>query len=246
MIRSFTLSRRFSATQAGRDCSFRIHFCSLVSLLIACVLLSCRHAPPSLVHKSGADSVAILNDNLAHRAAMDTFFREDPHSPFVRDTSVAYHGLRWFPVDPVYCVRSVLHTYSSPDTVIVMGTRGEERRQLRYGYFEFLLPGTAGTAATVRLNVYKFTPSDRDRYENFPENLCVWFTDQTTGSETYAVGRYIDVGDDAHDAAHSYTIDLNKAYNPYCAYSAMYSCAIPRFEDRVDVPLRVGEMKYHE
>jgi len=144
MIRSFTLSRRFSATQAGRDCSMRIRFCSLASLLIACVLLSCRHAPPSLVHKSGADSVAILNDNLAHRAAMDTFFREDPHSPFVRDTSVAYHGLRWFPVDPVYCVRSVLHTSSSPDTVIVMGTRGEERRQLRYGYFEFLLPGPKG------------------------------------------------------------------------------------------------------
>jgi hypothetical protein len=41
-------------------------------------------------------------------------------------------------------------------------------------------------------------------------------------------------------------IVFNRAYNPYCAYTSLYSCAIPREEDHLDIPLRVGERKYHD
>jgi len=208
-------------------------------------LTSCGR-PGGLPPISPADSLAILEDNMMHRAEMDAFFRSDPASPFVRDTLIRYHGLNWFPVNPAFRGRSVLHVYANPETVSVMGTRGEERRQLRYGYFEFDVPGEDGFPVALRLNTYKFTPHDRVRYDRYPENLSVWFTDRTTGAETYQVGRYIDVGDDAHDPAHVYTIDLNKAYNPYCAYSSLYSCAIPRKEDNLNLSLRVGEMNYHE
>ena len=193
---------------------------------------------------TGADSLAVNRENQAHRAAMDAFFRSSPDSPFVRDTTIAYHGIAWFPVNPVFCGRSRLTPYTAPDTVTVLGTKGEERRQLRYGYFEIVVPGDDGLPVTLRLNAYKFTPSDPLRYARFPDNLSVWFTDRTSGRETYAVGRYVDVGDDTHDPATVYTIDLNKAYNPYCAYSNMYSCAVPRKEDNLDVALRVGELTY--
>jgi uncharacterized protein (DUF1684 family) len=76
--------------------------------------------------------------------------------------------------------------------------------------------------------------------------MSIWFTDSTTGHETYEVGRYLDAGEDLHDPNHRYEVDLNKSYNPYCAYSTMYSCAVPRKEDRLEFPLRVGEMKYHD
>lgn len=206
---------------------------------------SCSRQPvlPAL---SRADSLRILEDNLSYRTEKDEFFARDPHSPFVRDTSTRYHGINWFPVNPAFCGGSVLHTYADPETVNVMGTKGETRRQLRYGYFEFPVPGSRGVPVMLRLNAYKFTPYDGERYARYPETLSIWFTDSTTGGETYDVGRYIDAGDDVHDPSHRYVIDLNKAYNPYCAYSAMYSCAIPRKEDRLAIPLRVGEMKYHE
>jgi uncharacterized protein (DUF1684 family) len=74
----------------------------------------------------------------------------------------------------------------------------------------------------------------------------VWFTDETTGQDTYGVGRYVDVGNEDADPDHPYVIDFNKAYNPYCAYSNLFSCAVPRKEDHLDIALRVGEMKYHE
>jgi len=194
---------------------------------------------------SAADSLEIIRDNVDHRAEVDSFFRTDPGSPFKRDTTAEYRGIRWYPIESRFCVFSSLHHYDSPETVVVKGTKGEERRELRYGYFEFVLPDTDSTPRPIRLNVYKFTPYDGQRYVLYRDNLSVWFTDRSTGKETYGVGRYIDVGTEVPDPVHVYRIDFNKAYNPYCAYSTMYSCAVPRKEDHLDLTIRAGELTYH-
>jgi len=216
------------------------------SALAVALLSSCSRTPIALPAISASDSILIVQDNLHHRATVDSFFRSDPGSPFHRDSTITYHGLNWFPIDPRYRGLSVLHRYANPETVIVMGTRGEERRQLRYGYFEIIVPGNDSTPTMIRLNAYKFTPHDGQRYVLFRDNLSVWFTDRTTGRETYHVGRYLEIGNEQADTTHRYTIDLNKAFNPYCAYSSMYSCAVPREEDHVPVALRVGEKPYHD
>jgi len=218
---------------------------SLFPLVVLGTLLPSCSGQPHLPPISAPDSAATLQDNLAHRREVDEFFTRDPGSPFRRDTTITYDGIRWFPIDPAFRVTSLLHRYENPETVVVMGTRGEERRNLKYGYFEFLLPGDKGRAIPCRLNVYKFTPYDGQRYLLYRDQLSVWFTDATTGHETYSVGRYVDVGLEFRDPAHRYVIDLNKAYNPYCAYSSMYSCAIPREEDRLPVAVRAGEKPYH-
>jgi uncharacterized protein (DUF1684 family) len=215
------------------------------SLCLLCVLLSCNRKIEFPV-LSTADSLTIVDDNVKHRAAVEMFFKGDPDSPFRRDSSTRFHGIKWFPVNIRYAGRSVLHRYDRAAIVTVMGTKGEERKEMRYGYFEFVIPDDSGAPVLIRLNVYKFTPYDEKRYAMYKDNLMVWFTDKTTGKETYHVGRYVDIGRELPDPSHVYTIDLNKAYNPYCAYSDMYSCAIPRKEDHLDIALRVGEMKYHE
>lgn len=216
------------------------------STLAATLLAACSRAPSVPPAVSTADSILIVQDNLQHRAKVDSFFRSDPGSPFRRDSTISYHGLNWFPIDPRYRGTSALHRYADPETVVVMGTRGEERRQLRYGYFEIIVPGDDAIPVAIRLNVYKFTPSDGQRFLLFRDNLSVWFTDRTTGHDTYHVGRYLEIGNEQADGAFRYTIDLNKAFNPYCAYSSLYSCAIPRTEDHVPVALRVGEKPYHD
>lgn len=136
--------------------------------------------------------------------------------------------------------RSRLYRYPQPKLVKVMGTQGEEREFVRYGYFILEMDGKQH-----RLNVYKFAPSDAQRYALYKDHLSVWFTDLTTGDETYEVGRYIDVGTENANEKHVYTINFNNAYNPYCAYSALYSCAIPLREDHLEFAVRAGEMKYH-
>lgn len=210
----------------------------------AFVLTSCG-AKQGRVSLSPQDSIAIVQENMAHRAESEDFFRNSPDSPFQRDTTIEFQGIKWFPVNAYFTGRSILHRYDAPETVSVYGTKGEERKNLRYGFFEFAVPDEDGKLTTLRINVYKFTPHDKRRFELYRNNLSVWFTDRTTGRETYGVGRYIEMGEEHPDPNHLYTIDLNKAFNPYCAYSDLFSCAIPRKEDHLDIALRVGEMNYH-
>jgi uncharacterized protein (DUF1684 family) len=216
-----------------------------VALVALWALPSCSRKP-TLPQLSSADSMMIVQDNMAHRTEVDSVFRYDENSPFGRDTTIEFHGIKWFPIDPRFRGSSQLYRYENPETVIVLGTKGEERKQLRYGYFSITVPGENDQPVTLKMNVYKFTPYDKKRYALYKDALSVWFTDKTTGIETYSVGRYVEVGNEDPRPDHAYIIDFNKAYNPYCAYSKLFSCAVPRKEDHLDIALRVGEMKYHE
>ena len=64
------------------------------------------------------------------------------------------------------------------------------------------------------------------------------FTDLTSGTETYPGGRYIDLD---RNGSGIYELDFNRAYNPYCYYNESYECPYPPPENRLKVPIRVGE-----
>lgn len=209
-------------------------------LLIALILnFNCQQKHQSLSFTT-QDSLAIINNILQYRAEQDSFFRYSEISPFNRDTTIQYEGLKYFPPDIKYYFKSKLYRYDNPETVVVLGTKGEERKQLKYGYFVLNYEGKEH-----KINVYKFTIYDSIRYKLYKDNLSFWFRDRTTGKETYEIGRYVEIGNESPDPEYVYTIDLNKAYNPYCAYSVLYSCAIPREEDYLDFEVKAGEKKYH-
>ena len=70
------------------------------------------------------------------------------------------------------------------------------------------------------------------------ETLFVPFADQTTGTETYSAGRYLDL----HPTPTGiYAIDFNRAYNPYCAYNDTYECPFPPPSNRLKLAIRAGE-----
>jgi uncharacterized protein (DUF1684 family) len=39
-------------------------------------------------------------------------------------------------------------------------------------------------------------------------------------------------------------IDLNLAYNPYCAYADGWSCPVPPLENWLSVPVQAGERAF--
>jgi hypothetical protein len=41
------------------------------------------------------------------------------------------------------------------------------------------------------------------------------------------------------------TVDFNKAYNPPCAFNDYSTCPLPPAQNRLDLPVRAGEKKYH-
>jgi uncharacterized protein (DUF1684 family) len=68
--------------------------------------------------------------------------------------------------------------------------------------------------------------------------LTLMFSDMTSGTETYAAGRYIDMD---RTASGIYSLDFNQAYHPYCYYNPSYDCPFPPPQNRLKIPIHAGE-----
>ena len=74
------------------------------------------------------------------------------------------------------------------------------------------------------------------------DGLFIPCRDSTSGSETYAAGRYVEaepLGDGRFE------LDFNRAYNPYCAYNDAWRCPLPPRENWLTVAIRAGELSFH-
>ena len=163
----------------------------------------------------------------------DEWMKTDPSSPFNQDSTAHYAPLKYFDVNPDFKFQSKLYEYEQKDTIIILGTKGEERQVEKFGY---VLWNEGGKQHTI--NVYHAIN------RNGIEYYSIWFTDRTTGKETYGVGRYLDFELNP-DKDFLYTIDFNLAYSPYCAYSSKFSCAVPSKEDYIDAAIEAGEKSFH-
>ncbi|HSD62143.1 MAG TPA: DUF1684 domain-containing protein [Ignavibacteriaceae bacterium] len=199
---------------------------NLVIVITAVLLFSCGN-------KYSPEMRKYVDEVNKFRQEKDNYMKNDPASPFNHDSTIHFASLKYYPVDTDFVFKSKLNEYPVKDTIIVYGTKGEPRKTVKYGYVTFDYKNNL-----YKINVYKGTSSDGEEY------YSIWFTDKTTGGDTYGVGRYIDF-DINPDSNYVYTIDFNLAYNPYCAYSARYSCAIPTREDYLNLAITAGEKKFH-
>ncbi len=167
------------------------------------------------------------------RIEKNDWMKNDPSSPFNKKGKVEFHDLKYFDVNPAFVFKSKLYEYEPKDTITIYGTKGEPRKTVRYGYLLFNFENQQH-----KINVYQSNAVNGGTY------YSIWFTDKTTNNESYGVGRYIEF-EKVDDPEHIYEIDFNFAYNPYCAYSPNYSCAIPTKEDFLPIEIRAGEKKYH-
>ena len=135
--------------------------------------------------------------------------------------------LRYYEIDPSYNVPAALRVSENRPVSEMPTSTGTLRRMERVGVLEFNLNGQPMTLAA-------FVEEGTRRIET----LFVPFADQTTGTETYSAGRYLDL----HPTATGiYTIDFNRAYNPYCAYNDTYECPFPPPSNRLKREIRAGE-----
>jgi len=170
---------------------------------------------------------------LSDRALKDSALQYDAQSPFNKDPKAKFSPLKYYDPTSEFMFKSKLFEYAPKDTVDVYGTLGELRRVIKYSFVILDYNGE-----DYKVNVYKgFSRQGQPYYS-------IWFTDKTTGNETYGVGRYLNFEIES-DPDHIYTIDFNWAYNPYCAYSAEFTCPIPREEDYIDFEIKAGEKNFH-
>ena len=130
------------------------------------------------------------------RKTKNEWMKNDPNSPFNFKGKVEFHPLNYFEVDPAFRFESKLYEYENKDTVVVYGTKGEERYPVRFGYIKFNYENKE-----YKVNVYRSTGSNGETY------YSIWFTDVTTNEDSYGVGRYLNFIK-SDDPEHIYTIDI--------------------------------------
>jgi uncharacterized protein (DUF1684 family) len=210
---------------------------SLAAVAAACLVIfvcGCTKPQPRNAEPKGQMRTATSNAIPQERLAKDEEFKSGGNSPIPEPERREFHGLAYFPINPDLVFSVTLHRYPAPKQIKLATNTGEIRRSLRYGYFEFQVDGQS-----CQLQVYRLEDSSGST-----ASLFIPFRDATSGRETYAAGRYLDLEENTSGL---YELNFNRAYNPYCAFNSEFSCPVPPAENTLRVPIRAGEKKYaHE
>lgn len=193
-----------------------------IVLIAGVVLAGCNAGNPPPADTEG-DYVTEIQ---AERAAKDDAFRKQPNEPVPPSKVNEFLPLKYFPPDHEYVVPASLNPANERIVVEMLTSQGKARKHQRVGVLEFTLKGQPLT-----LGAFVEAGAGLDR-------LFVPFSDMTSGAETYPAGRYLELD---RTSSGVYTIDFNKAYNPYCYYNPSYDCPYPPRESRLPVPIRAGE-----
>ena len=157
----------------------------------------------------------------------------DSHEVVKKKDAKYFH---FFPISSRYNVNCSFEKINDTTGFTMKTSANTLKHYFKYGVLHFKVAGAA-----CQLFVYQ--SKDLMKTEKYKDYLFVPFTDQTTGDESYGSGRYIEFSiPDIHN--NSLMLDFNKAYNPYCAYSAGYKCPIPPRENALPVAIKAGEMNF--
>ena len=80
--------------------------------------------------------------------------------------------------------------------------------------------------------------------QKYYDYLFLPFKDNTNDETTYGGGRYLDLRQGDIGGDNIMTVDFNKAYNPWCAYSDGYNCPIPPATNHLDLAVNAGEKNF--
>ena len=174
-----------------------------------------------------------LKEAKIHREEFRQEFLHDERSPLKLED---LDDLDFFNPDPKAVVHAkfVLTPDSQPFELPTYSGITRTYRQYGINYFVFGID-------SARLSVYEnMKLLDQEEYKDY---LFLPFKDETNGISTYGGGRYLNLSKkDGEDGV--MTIDFNRSYNPWCAYSDGFNCPIPPNENHLSFEVKAGEKKW--
>lgn len=178
---------------------------------------------------------AYIAQIIAHRQHYKAEFIGKPRSPLTaQDTAL----LDFFAPDPAWRIKARLTLTPEAQPFDMLTYSGLTRLYRQYGSLHFEQSGKPYT-----LRIYQnltLMAKDSAAYRDY---LFLPFKDASNGAGTYGGGRYLDfrTGDVQGGVL---TLDFNKTYNPYCAYSDGYNCPIPPKENHLPLEVLAGEKAF--
>jgi uncharacterized protein len=146
-----------------------------------------------------------------------------------------FHGLKWYAPNQAYRVTAHWIPYSPQKTFTIATLIDTSYPAQVPGSAEFTLNG----------KTYRLDPILED-----PEVAKLFFVlrDTTSATTTYGACRFLYTGFPDHglDKPGDLVLDFNRLENPPCAYTPYATCPLPPPQNRLPIPLPVGEQRYHE
>ena len=171
-----------------------------------------------------------LEEILLERRDKDSFMRSDEQSPLKPEQKNNFTGLKYFEPDPAYRIEARVEENKKKDLLVLATSDNKQKPFKKWGYAVFNLDGEEHRLLLLQTAQGLKT-----------EGLFLPFADATSANETYGAGRYLDLKMPKNGKI---TIDFNKAYNPYCAYTDGFSCPFPPPENNLPVAIRAGEKSF--
>jgi len=154
-------------------------------------------------------------------------------SPLPEAAIAGFEGLNYYFPEPTLRFRVPFTAAAGTDTVGLTKRKGSTVPYIRRGTVTFRHDETNHT-----LTVFGPTaPADG-------EYLWLPFFDETSRTDTYPGGRYLDL---VVDAEGFIDLDFNRAYNPLCDYNPeRYNCTLPPVENSLPFAVTAGEKRFGE
>jgi uncharacterized protein (DUF1684 family) len=135
-----------------------------------------------------------------------------------------FGGRVWYGVDESYRVPAKYVAYKPARKVAIVNVLDEVSDEAVPGYVEFTLKGKA----------YRFDALGED------DGLFIILRDATAGETTYGSGRFLFV-EKTPRPGEKFMLDLNRVYNPPCAFSEFTTCPLPPKQNILKVRIDAGE-----
>lgn len=141
---------------------------------------------------------------------------------------VHFRGLEFHPYQTQWCLAGHFEPASPGTTVRITDVTGGDKAESTAGIVSF----------TIQDRSYHLLALDDEE----THDLWLVFRDGTAGKTTHRGGRFLHVAKPGSDG--NVVVDFNYAYNPPCAFTAFATCPLPPDENRLDVSIPAGELKY--
>jgi uncharacterized protein (DUF1684 family) len=187
----------------------------------------------SLIISCNSQDKRPLIGETEYQQKLNAVFKDASKSPLKNKDLKSFKGLDFFPVDSSYIITASIK--KTPDTPFLgMATNTEEKSYYRkFGILTFTLKDKE-----MQLTLYEsLEESENPVFEDY---LFLPFTDETSGSDSYGGGRYMDVFKSKINTNGTLELNFNNTYNPYCAYNDDYSCPLTPRDNHLSMEILAG------
>lgn len=138
-----------------------------------------------------------------------------------------FKGIDYFPTDSSWKIKAQFIKPAFKQNIIIKNALGQENPTELAGKIRFEYKG----------NFYTLDAISEGEY------LLVVMGDNTSGTSTYAAGRFLYIPKTDAEKA-DFHIDFNKAYNPPCVFTPFATCPIPPPQNILPFAVTAGEKMY--